>query len=84
MRLARIARTAAIVSAVAGHDRLVWRSRTMTRKDATSMPRGCRPAELYEYNLGPISPLPWKIHTYRPCDNYLPAFFRLEILSDPV
>src|SRR4051812_37472622 len=43
MRHARMVRTAAIVSAVAGHDWLVWRARTMMHNDAK--PRGCRPAE---------------------------------------
>jgi hypothetical protein len=44
-------RPVAIVSAVAGHEWLVWRARTMMHNDA--MPRGCRPAELYEHNLDP-------------------------------
>jgi len=51
MRLARMVRTAAIVYAVAAHDWLVWRARTIMHNDA--MARGCRPAALYEHNLDP-------------------------------
>jgi hypothetical protein len=55
MRLTRMVRTAAIglVSAVAGHDWLVWRARAMMHNDA--MPRGYRPAELYEHHLDPAT-----------------------------
>jgi hypothetical protein len=51
-------RTAAIrlVSAVAGHDWLVWRARAIVHND--TMPRGYRLAELYEHNLDPTSTPP--------------------------
>jgi hypothetical protein len=66
--LARMVRTAAIVSAETGHDwprlaGLAWRARTMMYNNA--MPRGCRPAELYEHNLDPpFTPNP--MHTCIP------------------
>jgi len=82
MRLPRIVRTVATVSAVAGHDWLVWGgARTVMYNDA--MPRGYRPAEPYEHNLDPLF-TPIQMHIYRPCENYPPTFSRLEILSDAV
>jgi hypothetical protein len=69
-RLARMARTAAIVSAVAGHD---WRARTMMHNDASN--EAVVQLEPCEDNLNPTVLLPQRMHAYQSCENYSPASF---------
>jgi hypothetical protein len=61
-----------------------WPSALVAMMHNHAIPRGCRPASRTSTpSIQPVLPT-LQIHAYRPCENYSPTFFRLDILSDPV